>query len=479
MQFVSVEFIVFFGGVFLGFHLAPLAFRKYYLLFVSYVFYAMWSLPYAVLLLAMTGLAYLAARQIEAASNEKGKSRRVRGAVLLFVLTLCFFKYLEPCLYALGESIPRLQGVFSPAIMRIAVPVGISYYLFKIISYVVDVYWEKAPAEKDFAAFAVYVAFFPQILSGPIQRAVSFLPQIKTPLPVSYDTLLSGMRLLLFGFFKKLVIADRLAIFVDGVYGNPASFNSLTLLWACYAYVFQLYADFSGLTDIARGSAKLFGIDSPKNFDLPFFAPNIQQYWRRWHMTLTQWLGDYVFNPLRMALRDHGQTGLALALMINMVLIGIWHGARTTFLAFGIIHGIYLIVSVMTSKGREIFFKKHPALASIRKIGAPLGVFHLVAFAMIFFRAETLEQAWAMIRNIAVLNFSMASSAFFGKKDIVIVGLGILFMEAIHFLQSRAKIQKIFQGTFPIFRWAAYYALTGAILALGQFSTKDFIYFKF
>jgi hypothetical protein len=479
MQFVSVEFILFLGGVFWVFHFLPLGYRKHYLLSVSYVFYAMWSIPYAVLLLGVTVLAYFAGQQIGNSSTEKGKLRAVRLAVLLFVLILCFFKYLEPSLRALSGFIPALNEFFPESFLKIAIPVGISYYIFKIVSYVIDVYWEKISAEKNFVAFAAHVSFFPQILSGPIQRAVNFLPQIKNPAPVSYDMLISGMRLLLFGFFKKLVIADRLAIFVDGIYGNPGSFSSVTLILGCYAYVFQLYADFSALTDIARGSAKLFGIDSPKNFDLPFFASNIQIYWRRWHMTLTQWLGDYVFNPLRMALRDWGQAGLALALLINMALIGVWHGARMTFLVFGLIHGIYLIVSVFTLKGRDSFFKKHQRLASVRTVLAPLIMFQLVTFAMIFFRAETITQAYAMIRNIAAFNFSKASSAFFGGKEILIVLLGIGLMEGIHYLQSKDLIQKALKFWSPVYRWATYYVLAGAILALGQFSTKDFIYFKF
>lgn len=479
MQFVSVEFILFLSVIFWVFHLLPLMYRKHYLLLASYVFYGMWSLPYAFLLLGVTAGVYVAGKKIEAAADEAGKGKVVRNSVVALVLFLCIFKYLEPLLLSLTEGFPKLDSIIPKDFLRVAAPVGISYYVFKVISYVIDVYWGKLPAEKDLAAFAAYVVFFPQILSGPIQRAVSFLPQIRAPVPVPYDMLLSGMRLLLFGFFKKLVIADRLAIFVDGVFGNPGSFNSVTLLFGCYAYVFQLYADFSGLTDIARGTAKLFGIDSPKNFDLPLFASNIQLYWRRWHMTLTQWLGDYVFNPLRMVFRDGGQAGLALALLVNMTLIGVWHGARMTFLVFGLIHGVYLIVSVLTLKGRDAFFKRHPRLALGRKVWAPLGMFQLVAFAMIFFRSETLAQAWAMVQNIAAFNLTKPGSFFFGKKEILIVVTGIILMEGIHYLQSKGLIPKVFKLAPQISRWGAYYALAGAILAFGQFATKDFIYFKF
>lgn len=463
MQFVAPEFILFLAAAFWVFHLLPLHFRKNYLLCVSYLFYSFWSLRCAVLLFGVTAVIYAAALRIGAVSSEKEKGR-LAGAVVCFLLPiLCFFKYLVPT----AGFAYRL------------VPVGISYYTFKLISYVVDVSWKKIPAETDFSTLALYTAFFPQILSGPIQRGETFLPQIKNPVPVPYEMLSSGTRFLLFGFFKKLVIADRLGILVDGIFSNPSSFNSPALVLGVYAYLFQLYADFSGLTDIARGTAKLFGIESPRNFDLPFWVPNIQQYWRRWHMTLTQWLGDYVFNPLHMAFREWGKAGPALALFLNMVLIGIWHGPRMTFLVFGVLHGIFMTVSVLTLKQRDSFFKKHPLLSQARKIWAPAGMFQLVALAGIFFRAETLAQAGTVLQNIAVWNTAKAGITFFGQKEFLIVTAGILLMELLHYLESRRRVRKILVTHAAAFRWVVYYGMAGALLAFGQFSARSFIYFKF
>ncbi len=477
MQFVSLEFIQFLIAAFSLIQVFPLAGRKYYLLAVSYFFYFLWNAPYALLLLCVTAVVFQAAKKIEGADGKNRVSIMAAMAAVL-VLLLCFFKYANPVFAFVSEYLDFLKTRPLRSFFQILMPVGISYYTFKMISYIVDVYWEKIPAERDFASFAAYVVFFPQILSGPIQRAETFLPQIKDPQPVSYDMLTSGMRLLLFGFFKKLVIADRLALFVDGVYSNPASFNSATLVLSTYAYVFQLYADFSGLTDIARGSARFFGIQSPKNFDLPFWASNIQQYWRRWHMTLTHWLGDYVFNPLRMTFRDRGQAGLILAVMINMILIGIWHGAKLTFVAFGIIHGIFMVISMLTLKKREIFFKKHPRLAFWRPYWAPIGVFQLVALGAIFFRADTLPQALSVIQNILIFDTSKANAAFFGKKEILICLAGILMMETIHYFQIKNKIGAILKRP-AVIRWSAYYVLAGAVFAFGQFAAKEFIYFKF
>ncbi len=480
MLFTSPEFILFLAVSFAGYYVIPAGWRRLYLLAVSYIYYFTWSISSSLLLFGATLLAYVAGIQISRSPNEKSQQRLVWLAVACLVAVLAGFKYLGAIS---GTFMPLFGGRHSAGphfLESLIIPVGISYYTFKLISYVVDVYWEKLPAERDFTAFASYAAFFPQILSGPIQRSSDYLSQIHSQRAVSYEMMTAGCRLLLFGYFKKLVIADRLAIFVDTVYKTPQTYNSLTLLIAVYAYVFQLYADFSGLTDIARGSARLFGIHSPKNFDAPFFAPNIQVYWRKWHMSLTSWLTDYVFIPLRMTLRNLGnQTSLILAIFINMVLIGVWHGARWTFLWFGVLHGIFMVVSALTLKPRDRFFRDHPRLAAWRPWTAPLGMFQLVAFASIFFRSETVTQAMSMVTHLFAFNMNKVGATFFPKKDVLIAIAGIVLMEGIHYLESRGAIRKTFLVRPPAIRWAVYYTMAFALLLFGQFASRGFIYFEF
>lgn len=472
MLFNSIEFLIFLSVAFFSYHAIPLRARKYHLLLFSYLFYFSWSIKYAVLLFVITCAVYGAALIISGAATEDRKRRVVWGSVAVLAGILILFKYTPwPALIFGGSEITGIHPM--------VIPLGISYYTFKFVSYVIDVYWQKIGAEKDFPSFAAYAAFFPQILSGPIERAAHFLPQLKNPLPVEYPMLVSGLRLILFGFFKKLVIADRLAIFVNTVYDSPSSFNSLVLLMAAYGFMFQLYADFSGLTDIARGSARLFGIETPWNFNLPFFASNLQQFWRRWHMTLTQWLSDYFFKPVHMQLRNWRNWGLAAALIVNMVLIGLWHGATLNYFVFGLIHGLLLVASVLTLKRRDLFFKNHPWLSALRVYSGPLITFHLVVFASLFFRAETLAEASSVIRHILDFDGSRLSADFFPTKDALLVVFGIVLMETVHFLQH----QKPFKINFyrkPLFlRWGVYYGAFVFVMMFGQFAPQDFIYFKF
>lgn len=470
MIFHSAEFILCLSVAVAFYHLAPVFYRKHLLLLYSYLFYFTWSIPYSFLLFFVSTGTYILGLRIEKVDKEEKKKQLVFAGVVGLLSFLSIYKYLG-----------FFSGLFPSgpiSAIHLLIPVGISYYVFKLISYIVDIYWEKIPAQKDFVSFAAFTAFFPQILCGPIQRPGHFFSQIQN-LQSNPDLMVRGLRLMLFGFFKKLVIADRLAIFVDQVYAAPDLYSAHVVLMACYFYVFQLYADFSGLTDIAIGIGRLFGIESPKNFDSPFYSPNIQAFWRRWHMSLTSWLGDYLFTPLRMRFRHGGDKGLALCIAINMIAIGIWHGAKATYLIFGIIHAIYMVVSVFTLKKRDAFFARHPRLQKIRKFEAPLITFHLWVFASVFFRAESLQNAWAMIENIFAMNFSRLGIFFFGKKELLFALTAILFMECVHLIQTHRKLDSYLYNKPIYVRWSVYYAMVFCILILGQFTQKEFIYFQF
>jgi alginate O-acetyltransferase complex protein AlgI len=481
MAFLSVDFFLLLPFAVLLYHLIPfswLGWRRGYLLVTSYVFYATWSVPHAALLLVTSYGIYLLGRRVETAPSDASKRAALAGGVLLLTLALATFKYAP----ALGG---RWAGLLAP--------LGISYYTFKLISYLVDVYWEKLPAERDPVAFLLYPVFFPQILTGPIQRARDFLPQLRSPQPVPAALVVSGLQLILFGLFKKFVVADRLALLVNRVFEAPQSFASPALWLGCYAFAIQLYADFSGITDFAIGVGRLFGVQSPPNFNAPFYAPNVQEFWRRWHMTLSSWLTDYVFTPLRLAMRDWNNLGLVLAITINMVAIGVWHGPRWTFVIFGLVNALYMVISALTLKARNRFFKTRPALASWRKVVGPLVTFHLLVGALVFVRARTLPEAVHILTHLLPTDLLAAARAGQGAALLkgAVRGLGLIFdqtfwvllgipiMEAIHILQRRGTLQRVGPALPAWVRWSGYYVLILLILLIGVLEVREFIYAQF
>jgi alginate O-acetyltransferase complex protein AlgI len=465
MGFLSVDFFVLLPLAVVLFHLAPLGWRRQVLLVYSYLFYATWSVGYAGLLLLTSLLVFALARRIEAATTDRDKRRPLVLGVVALAVTLGLFKYA-----------PAAGGAFA----RLLVPLGISYYTFKLVSYLVDVYWEKVPAERDLVSFLLFPAFFPQILSGPIQRAKDFLPQLK-PQPVAAAFITSGLRLMLFGLFKKLVIADRLALMVNRVFDAPQSYSSLGLLLGCYGFAVQVYADFSGLTDLAIGMGRLFGIESPQNFNSPFYAPNIQEFWRRWHITLSCWLTDYVFTPLRLLFRGLGNLGLVLAITVNMVAIGLWHGPRATYVAFGLVNALYMVVSALTLKARNRFFKSRRRLAALRVVTAPLLTFHLVVLVFAVMRANTLADFGYIATHVLPRH----------GGDLSLRGLGISFnqiyfavaalpiMEGIHLAKHRGLLQRWVPALPTGVRWVGYYVLILLIVLVGVLEVREFFYAQF
>lgn len=383
MQFVSIEFLCFLGVTVLCVRRFPVQWRSYILFASSYLFYCAWNWKLALLLFGVTSVSYCGALYSRKLGGTAGGSVVVGATVLLLVLLLTFFK---------------LRPVLSPR-SSLVIPLGMSYYTFRLIGYLLDVHWGKCSPVKDFVGFAAYVAFFPHILAGPIQRASSFIPQLRAD-NVHKPRTLEGLLRMALGFGKKVVVADNLGLFVGWAYSHLSTGSALPSVAALYLYPLQLYADFSGLTDIAIGSGLLLGIESPENFDAPFTAKSITEFWRRWHMSLTAWLRDYVFMPLRMATRDWGNAGLAFSLTVNMVLIGLWHGVSAGFLVYGLYHAAFLVSEALTSRRRENFFQSHPAFSKIADLLAPLFVFQVVAVGCVWFRAPSLAEAGRLFGDL-------------------------------------------------------------------------------
>jgi alginate O-acetyltransferase complex protein AlgI len=483
VSFVSVNFALFLAFGLVLFHILSPRRRIWLLLGLSTAFYATWSPWHTALLFGAVAAVYAAARIIESSRGQGWKLGLTALAVALLVLLLTAFK----CAQGLVEffSDRSTPAAFDRAAWFIA-PLGLSFYLFKLIGYLLDVYWERLPAQRSFASLALYAAFFPQIISGPIQRAGDFFTQLDRIGDTDLAAFLRGLRRILFGLFKKVVVADQLAILVTHVHAAPLDRSALELLIGAYGFSLQMYADFSGLTDIAIGIGLLFGITGPENFDRPYFSRNIQEFWRRWHMSLTSWLTDYLFLPLRMALRHLGDWGLALAIFVNMVAVGVWHGPRWTYFAFGCINGLYMIVSVFTLKKRNAYFRGHAALSRLREYGAPLLTFHLMVLTHIFFQASDLGAALSYIGHMGSLTSGNGASPLrldwtsFGLSRFrllqAVAGLGVI--EMVERSMARPRWVTRFVAAPRVLRWGLYYAVI-ALVVMSSKGKTSFIYAQF
>jgi alginate O-acetyltransferase complex protein AlgI len=474
MDYTTLVFLLFLLVVAIGAWTLPRTLKSPWLLVCSYAFYAAWNARYLPVLVAVSLVVYGAARGIDRLKAEEPRKWATIAAVSSVLAVLVFFKYPEALLAAV-----RAGG--GPGFAIAAAPLGISYYVFKALSYLLDVYWETSVAERDPLKVALYIAFFPQIVSGPIQRAPSFLEQARGAdfCRASAQGFERALGLMLLGFFEKLVIADRIGPLVGALDAYPAPSQALL---ADYGYALQLFADFSGLTHVALGLGLLFGIEGPPNFNRPFAAPTIQEYWRRWHMSLTGWLTDYLFMPLRMALRKWGGLGLCASLMVNMVLIGIWHGSRLTYLAFGAIHGAFLVVSSLTLPPRNRFFKVHSELARIRALLAPLITFHLVVFGLVFFRFPSIGASLVNLRAILGPSMGEVANRTVIDRDVWVSGSvasAVAFELATGYLGLYRLGNWVATTSTPLARWWMFSGGALLVVLLAKVGGGQFMYARF
>jgi alginate O-acetyltransferase complex protein AlgI len=426
--------------------LCPPRLRPLLILAASYGFYLTWSPPAAAILALLTLLTFGAGLMAErAASGGAGVGWLGPAAAILLAGYLMAFKI----------------ALLTPAhgIAGLVMPLGISYYTFKLISYVLDVHRGVLPAEKRIVTFAAYVAFFPQIVAGPIQRPGDFFAQ----LPPKPGALPGAVARIAWGLAKKLMIADNLAPAVTFIYAHVFALHGAPLWVGLYLFPLQLYADFSGLTDIAIGTGQLFGITGPENFNRPFTASSISDFWRRWHMSLTTWLVDYVFVPLRMATREAGTFGLVLSITINMVAIGLWHGITAGYLIFGLLNAAYLIADTLTNRRRAKFFKRNPAWESAGSWFGWLLTFHLILVAEVFFRAPRLPDAVWLLGHLWIgLSGSMALLggviAETGPRQLAIGLMGYLILELGERYSLGLRMKELYCNGPRWLRWSFYSA---------------------
>jgi len=451
------------------------------LLIASYYFYACWKPEYLVLLVTATLLNYLIGLAL---GKEKSQLRRKVFLVLSLVssLGLLFgFKYLS----FLGESVNVLFDKLGMSaklpLPYMLLPIGISFYTFQVLSYTIDVYRKVRAPERHLGVFALYVAFFPQLVAGPIERSTHLLPQFLERHTFEYVRVTNGLKLMVWGFFKKLVIADRVAVAVNSVYGDPAAYTGVPLILATYLFAFQVLCDFSAYTDIARGAAKILGFDLMENFRRPYLATSIRDFWHRWHISLTSWFRDYVYIPL--GGNRVGKWRWYYNIVVIFTLSGLWHGAAWTFVVWGVLHASYMLIGIWTRPLRTrvlglLGIDEQSTLWKWIRRGI---TFNLVTFGWIFFRANGLSDAWYIVTHLfSGISLNLHFGIGIGLYEFGIAMMAILFLELMHVYQEtgHSVLSTVSVWALPI-RWAAYYAVVFAILCFGEFGFEEFIYFQF
>ncbi|MDF1719323.1 MAG: MBOAT family protein [Minwuia sp.] len=391
MLFFETKFFWLFFAFLIFYFSVGKKYRPIVIIVTSYIFYGTWDWRFLSLLIASTSVDYFSGLRIENSKNEHVRKRWLLTSIIFNIGLLGIFKYFD----FFASEIQSLFGVSGEnyLLLNVILPAGISFYTFQTLGYVIDVYRRQQKAETSYWNFAAFVSFFPQLIAGPIERAHVLLEQIKNPLPPKLSNFYLGTRLFLFGMAKKIVIADNLAKFVDPAFADPAAQDPVTLLLAAYCFSFQIYCDFSGYTDMARGVAKIIGIDLSINFNFPYFAQSIRSFWQRWHITLYSWFRDYIYRPLGGSRVSSGQT--IRNILIIFAISGLWHGAGWQFIVWGLIHGTYICIERAleeTIVGR--FFRHLPAFVKC------IMIFHFVTFAWIFFRSPDLSSALAYLNGI-------------------------------------------------------------------------------
>jgi D-alanyl-lipoteichoic acid acyltransferase DltB (MBOAT superfamily) len=481
MLFNSFQFLFFFVLVWLLFLVTRGTPRKIILLIASYYFYMCWSTRYIWVIWGITLIDFLAGLQIEKA-EQPGRRRLYLGISLFCNLgLLILFKYFN-FLTGSFRTASHMFGLrYDPPLLAIILPVGLSFHTFQAMSYTIEVYRRRVPAEKSLLEYALYVAFFPQMVAGPIERPYELLPQFHREPRVSWEGVRSGMVQALWGLFKKMVLADNVADFVKLIYDTPRHFNGAALLLATLLFSIQIYCDFSGYTDIALGLARMMGYELRINFMQPYFSRSVGEFWRRWHISLSTWFRDYVYIPLggnRVKLSRHYAN-----LMITFVISGLWHGANWTFVAWGFLHGIYLIVAQTTAPfaarlGRMLGLDRVPRLVSCFKI---VFTFSLVTVAWVFFRANNLSDAWYIASHLlppGPLDPLLLKVGGFSRATAPFLLLSIVAMFVVDWwIAHPAQVPRLWSR--PLFRALAYNACVYAIVFFGYFGHRDFIYFQF
>ena len=478
MLFNSINFAIFLPIVFLlylGVSKNNLKFQNILLLIASYYFYACWDFRFLFLLIFSTLLDYYSGIKIENSTSDKNRKFWFWLSILINLGFLGVFKYYNFFI----DSIQDVVSVFGHKIdmwsIKVILPIGISFYTFHGLSYVIDVYKKQIQAEKNFINYAVFVCYFPLLVAGPIERATHLLPQIKRKRNFNYAQAVDGLRQILWGLFKKIVIADNCAEYANLIFNNSDDYSGSTLVMGALFFTFQIYGDFSGYSDIALGTSRLFGMELLKNFNFPYFSRDIAEFWRRWHISLSSWFKDYLYIPL-----GGSVGGLKMKIRNTFIIFlvsGFWHGANWTFIVWGALNALYFLPLLLSNTNRNnmkivAYDKNWPTFKELVSI---LITFTLTVFAWIFFRANSLTHAITYIKDI--FTSKLISLPEIRPTYVIVLGLIFIFIEWVG-RRNNYAIEKLFFDNSVLVRWSFYFAL---MIAIFIFSTKEqeFIYFQF
>jgi len=480
MLFNSLQFSLFFLIVVSIYFSLPHRFRWILLLTSSYYFYMCWKPEYVILIMSSTLIDYFAARRMSLHSEQKRRRKYLALSLVCNLGILFFYKYFNFVNTSLSESLQLVNIYYDAPVFQVLLPVGISFYTFQTLSYTIDVYKGRIPAERHLGIYALYVSFWPQLVAGPIERTKHLLPQFKQRHEFDYNRVTSGLRLMLWGLFKKVVIADQLAVYVNRVYNHVDDFQGLPLLFATFFFAIQIYCDFSGYTDMARGAAKVMGYDLMENFRRPYFAKSIREFWQRWHISLSTWFRDYVYIPLGGSRQVKWRWYYNL--LITFFLSGLWHGANWTFVIWGALHGCYLVIENMTGSFQNRIatrFSTDKNSFTNRAIRVTITM-TMICFAWIFFRANSLADACNVIQKMFLINSSDLGIAIVGLPSFlrILVLLSVLF--TVDIMERNQSLQEILPKQPLLLRWGTYITFFWAIIVAGIFGIQqEFIYFQF
>lgn len=522
MVFTSLKFLIFITAVIFVYFIFPKKYRWVWLLISSYFFYLSASIKYAVFLVFSTVVTYAAALGMDALSEkaaihslpkeekkeakkrlEKRRKAVVAAAIVINFAVLFALKYYNFTVTNIASLMGAFGLEFSPVLSKLLLPVGISFYTFQVTGYIIDVYRGMHGAQRNFLKYALFVSYFPQIMQGPIGRYSELSKTLYDGHPFEYDRMRRGLLRMIFGFFEKLVIADRLAIAVDAVWPNFASYGRIELIVICVFYAIQIYADFAGYMDIALGASEIMGITLSENFKAPYFSASVPEFWRRWHITLGSWFRDYLFYPvmrsgfctklgkkLKAAFNQKtaGKVTTVIALLCVWFFTGMWHGASWHYIAWGVYYGVLIILSTLTAPMIDGFVQKHSINRDnpFYKAVQILKTFALVCIGYIFFRSDGMTQAFGIIGRIFGFSAPMLSPAALGldMADIIAALAAVLLLIIVDICRARdIDVRRIIAEQALVTRWALYLLLLFSVIIFGiygpGYASSSFIYFQF
>lgn len=462
MSFISLNFVTLFVCTFLLYYTLPPKYRKAILLLSSCIFIGYYHIAFLIIALLISLATFFLGKWVGQSKHEKDTKRIYISGLCFLITGWLAFRY--------ANLLPGVHWLF---------PLGISFYTFQALSYLTEIYWKEEEPEENLADFMIYMLFFMKFLSGPIERARDMLPQLKSGKPVAYPSIVYGMKLIVVGLIKKLILADYISPYIDGIFNSIHTASGIQLLMACLLYPVELYGDFSGYTDIALGGACMLGFKLSPNFNRPFIAQTTAEFWRRWHMSLSFWVRDYLYLPLSSGMRRWGQWGVFLSLSLTFAGLGAWHGAGWNYIIYGLIQGLIIFYEMKTAMIRNKIknWIGNPLFATL----SILRTYLLFAFSLIFFRLESVSDALYYIRNISFSTHASWKEVSIGIPDhnCIVAGSALVLILVYEYIMSKRDLLEALEKQPMLVRWGIYYLLAIMFFTLGQFNSDSFIYLQF